>query len=116
MINMTSTQKKLKQYWDEHHADWKKIEPDNKNTRMAVMVQFRGAKKVYKFNNLVGLDLHKGDMVLVLTHMPKDAKDRSQLQVQKAKVVSLRPFTGNDPETGKKYNAHHLHMPVIDKL
>ena len=116
MINMTSTKEELKQYWNEHHADWKKIEPDKKNTRLVVVVQFRGKKKLYTFNNLANLDLHKGDMVLVLTHMPKDAKDRSQLQVQKAKVISLYPFTGNDPETGKKHNAHRLHMPVIDKL
>lgn len=104
-ISFTSSQKELRQYHNEHKNDYAKLKDHPQN--VAIDVQFRGKQKIYHFHNLAGFDLKPGQLVLVLTHVPKH---RNQLQIEKAKVVQVQDY---QPDT---MNCRKYYEPIIDVM
>lgn len=107
-INMTSSQAELQQYHKEHLDDYKKFKDHREKS--VVGVQFRGKKKIYKFNNIAGFDIKPGQFVLVLTHLPHDKHDKETLQIEKARVAYVYDYNHN------KVNPIKYREPIIDVL
>lgn len=116
MITKESTQEELQNYWQDHHADYRKIIDNPAKNRTCVYVKFKNAKRLYRFNNINNLNLHKNDSVLVLTHLPKEEPDRKSLTITEATVVGLYEFDELNHQTGKKDYPYKWKMPIIQKL